>query len=132
MPDHAQPSSGFILGNKTYDKFRHVVQYWIPALGTFYAGLATIWGLPYGVEVVGSLTALGTLMGVILGISKSTYNKTDAGIDGAFVVDHENNVSLLDVSTSISQMTEQDTITLKVKHEPGTLTSMREDTDSQE
>lgn len=133
MPDHAQPTSGFILGNKTYDKFRHAIQYWIPALGTFYAGLATIWGLPYGVEVVGTLTALGTLLGVIMGISRSTYDKTDAAFDGALVVDETANKSLLDLQTPIEQMAQQKQIVFKVKHEPGALVQPEPiDSESQE
>lgn len=126
MADHAQPAGGFILGNTTYEKVRHAVQYWIPAIGTFYAAVASIWGLPFAIEVVGSLTALATLLGVILGVSKSTYYKNDNNFDGALIVDEERNVSLLDVQTSLAQMSGQESITLKVKHQPGTLTPMSE------
>lgn len=49
--------------------------YFLPALGTLYFALAGIWGLPYGEQLVGTITAIDTFLGVILGISKSKYNK---------------------------------------------------------
>ena len=48
--------------------------YFLPALGTLYFALAGIWGLPYGEQLVGTITAIDTFLGVILGISKSKYN----------------------------------------------------------
>ena len=50
--------------------------YLLPAAGTLYFTLAGIWGLPYGEQVVGTITAVDTFLGVILGISTSQYNKT--------------------------------------------------------
>jgi hypothetical protein len=50
--------------------------YLLPAAGTLYFALAGIWGLPYGEQVVGTITAIDTFLGVILGISTSQYNKT--------------------------------------------------------
>lgn len=53
--------------------------YLLPAAGTLYFALAGIWGLPCGEQVVGTITAVDTFLGVILGISTSQYNKaTDA------------------------------------------------------
>ena len=49
--------------------------YFLPALGTLYFALAGIWGLPYGEQLVRTITAIDTFLGVILGISKSKYNK---------------------------------------------------------
>lgn len=49
--------------------------YFLPALGTLYFALAGIWGLPYGEQLVETITAIDTFLGVILGISKSKYNK---------------------------------------------------------
>lgn len=49
--------------------------YFLPTLGTLYFALAGIWGLPYGEQLVGTITAIDTFLGVILGISKSKYNK---------------------------------------------------------
>ena len=49
----------------------------LPALGTLYFALAGIWGFPYAEQVVGTVTALDTFLGVLLGISTSQYNKNN-------------------------------------------------------
>ncbi len=63
------------LSNKTYDVLKWVAMYLLPALGTLYFALAGIWGLPYGEQIVGTITAIDTFLGVILGISTASYNK---------------------------------------------------------
>ena len=63
----------FPLNNSLYDKLKWVAQYLLPALGTLYFALAGIWGLPYGEQVVGTITAIDTFLGVILGISSAKY-----------------------------------------------------------
>lgn len=63
------------LSDKKYDILKYIAQYFLPALGTLYFALAGIWGLPYGEEVVGTITAVDTFLGVLLGISTSAYNK---------------------------------------------------------
>ncbi|PWM50764.1 MAG: hypothetical protein DBX41_05110 [Clostridiales bacterium] len=64
-----------IFSNKTYDILKWIAMYLIPAAGTLYFALANIWNLPYGEEVVGTLTAVDTFLGVLLGISTNQYNK---------------------------------------------------------
>lgn len=63
------------LSNETYDVLKWIAMYLLPALGTLYFALAGIWGLPYGEQVVGTITALDTFLGVLLGISSSNYYK---------------------------------------------------------
>lgn len=63
------------MSNKVYDKLKWIAMYLLPALGTLYFALAGIWGLPYGEEIVGTITAIDTFLGVILGISNSQYKK---------------------------------------------------------
>lgn len=64
-----------ILSNKMYDCLKWIAMYLLPAIGTLYFALAGIWNLPYGEQVVGTITAVDTFLGVILGISTSRYNK---------------------------------------------------------
>ena len=59
------------MTNKMYDILKWIAQYFLPAVGTLYFALAGIWGLPCGEQVVGTITAVG----VILGISSAQYNK---------------------------------------------------------
>ena len=63
------------MSNKLYDALKWVAMYFLPALGTLYFALAGIWNFPYGEQVVGSITAVDTFLGVILGISTAQYNK---------------------------------------------------------
>jgi hypothetical protein len=63
------------MTNKVYDILKWIAQYFLPAIGTLYFALAGIWGLPYGEQVVGTITAVDTFLGVLLGISSAQYNK---------------------------------------------------------
>lgn len=64
------------MTNKTYDLLKWIAQYFLPAAGALYFGLAGIWGLPYGEQVVGTLVVVDTFLGALLGVSTSRYNKT--------------------------------------------------------
>lgn len=63
------------LSNKVYDILKWIAQYLLPALGALYFALSQIWGLPYGEEIVGTITAIDAFLGAILGISTLSYNK---------------------------------------------------------
>ena len=63
------------LSNKVYDVLKWIAMYLLPAVGTLYFALSGIWGFPYGAQVVGTITAVDTFLGVILGISTATYNR---------------------------------------------------------
>lgn len=63
------------FSNKVYDILKWIAMYLLPGLGTLYFALSGIWGLPYGEEVMGSVAAVDTFLGVILGISSSNYYK---------------------------------------------------------
>lgn len=63
------------MSNKVYDILKFIAQIFLPALGTLYFALATIWGLPYGEQIVGTITAVDAFLGALLGISTTIYNK---------------------------------------------------------
>ena len=63
------------LSDKNYDILKWLAQYLLPALGTLYFALASIWGLPYGEQIVGTITAVDAFLGAILGISTMSYKK---------------------------------------------------------
>lgn len=66
------------LPDWVYDVLRYVANYVLPGIGTLYFALSQIWGLPYGEQIVGTMTALVAFTNVLLGISNSTYNKVNA------------------------------------------------------
>ncbi len=63
------------MSNKVYDVLKWIAMYFLPAIGTLYFALSGIWNLPYGEQVVGTITAVDTFLGVLLGISTAQYNK---------------------------------------------------------
>ena len=67
------------LSNKLYDVLKFIAQVVLPALGTLYFALAQIWGLPYGEQVVGTISAVDCFLGALLGISTMQYNKNKEG-----------------------------------------------------
>ena len=64
-----------IMPDKVYDALKWIAQIALPALGTLYFALAATWGLPYGEQVVGTITAIDTCLGALLGISSVNYYK---------------------------------------------------------
>lgn len=65
------------MSNKVYDVLKWIAQILLPALGTLYFALAGIWNFPYAEAVVGTITAVDTFLGVLLGISSVNYNKNN-------------------------------------------------------
>ena len=63
------------MSNKVDDILKWIALFLLPAIGTLYFALAGIWGFPYGEQVVGTITAVDTFLGVVLGISTARYNK---------------------------------------------------------
>lgn len=63
------------LNNKLYDVLKWITVICLPALGTLYFALSGIWGFPYAEQVVGTISAVTTCLGILLGISTAEYNK---------------------------------------------------------
>lgn len=62
------------MSNKTFDILRAICEQVLPALGTLYFALAKIWGLPWGTEIVGTISAVAVCIGTIIGIKRALYN----------------------------------------------------------
>ena len=62
------------MSNKVFDILKWIALVVLPAIGTLYFALAGIWGLPYGEEVVGTITAVDAFLGALLGVSNASYN----------------------------------------------------------
>lgn len=65
------------MSNRVYDILKYVALIVLPALATLYLTIATIWGLPYGEAVAGTITAIDTFLGAILGISSKRYAESE-------------------------------------------------------
>lgn len=65
------------FNNKTYDVLKYIAMILLPAIGTLYFALASIWNLPYSEQIVGTITAIDAFIGALLGISTYNYNNGD-------------------------------------------------------
>ena len=63
------------MSNALYDKLKYVALIALPACATFFAALATIWGIPYGDQITATITAGDTFLGALLVISTAKYNR---------------------------------------------------------
>jgi hypothetical protein len=78
-----QPTPALIFSDSTYEMLRLLVTVLLPGLATFYTGLASVWGFGYVAQVVGTIAAVTTLLGLVLGVARRTYNNSDTKFDGA-------------------------------------------------
>lgn len=76
----------YLISNKAYDLLKRFVTLVLPAVGTLYFGLATIWGLPAPEQVVGTCAVLATFGGVLLRFADKSYDASDAKFDGVMTV----------------------------------------------
>lgn len=84
--DGKPKKTALVFSDATYDFFNNIVKLGLPGLGALYAAVAAIWGLPYAVEVVGTIAAIAVFLGILLVISKARWTKDPALGDGNLVV----------------------------------------------
>ena len=70
-----------MLPSKVYDWLKKIALVWLPAAGALYFALASIWGLPYAEQIVGTITAVDAFLGAVLGISTKIYNAKQGALD---------------------------------------------------
>ena len=63
------------LPDNVYNVLKWVTLILLPALATLYFALSGIWGFPYAEQIVGTIAAVETFLGALLGISTIQYNK---------------------------------------------------------
>lgn len=64
------------MSDKLYNVLKWVVMIVMPAAAALYQTLAALWNFPFADQIVGTITALATFLGVCLMISTKNYNKT--------------------------------------------------------
>jgi len=60
------------MSNKVYDRLKVTALILTPILA-FLASLVNIWGLPYGEQIVATLTAIDTLIGAVVVVANKAY-----------------------------------------------------------
>ena len=69
------------MNDKVYNILKYIAMIVLPAIGTLYAALASIWAFPFGDQVVGTILAVDTFLGALLGISTASYKKKNRVTD---------------------------------------------------
>lgn len=64
-----------IFNNKTYDTLKYIALYVLPALATLILTLGGIWNIPYSEAIAGTVTAIDTFIGALIGISAKNYKE---------------------------------------------------------
>lgn len=116
MTDTTTVSTGKVLPltNGAYDLLRKITNYVLPSFATFYFTVAPLLGLPYAEQVIGGVTALVIFINVCLGVSKSSYNKSDAPYDGYVGVDSGALVGL-NIDLTAEEIKNKGVVVIKVK-----------------
>lgn len=81
-----QPVKNPWLSDTMYTKLEYLARVALPALATLYLALGTIWSFPYGPQVVGTIVAVDTFLGVFIGFAQKSYDASDAAYNGSIVV----------------------------------------------
>lgn len=68
------------MTNKQYDTLKTIALIITPVLA-FLASVVTIWGIPYGEQIVATLTALDTLIGAVVVIANKQYRGDSDGTE---------------------------------------------------
>lgn len=63
--------------SKVYDVLKYLALVVFDAVGVAYKGIAEIWNLPYGSEIMQTCVVLSIFVGALIGISNYKYNKTE-------------------------------------------------------
>lgn len=104
------------FNNTLYDRLKFFTQILLPALGTLYFALAGIWGLPSAEEVVGTIVAVDTFLGVVLQLSSSGYADSEERFDGAINVEEigKTKTFSLELKSDPEELDTKDEVVFKV------------------
>ena len=105
------------MSNKVYDVLKYIAQIVLPALGTLYFTLAGIWNLPAAEQVLGTIVAVDTFLGVCLQLSSRAYAKSEKRFDGAIHVEEteEKKIFSLELKGDPNEIDRKDQLLFKVE-----------------
>lgn len=109
MAKHLQESK---LNNKSYDVLKWIALIALPATSALYISLAALWHLPHPTEVAGTIAAIDTFLGVLLGVSSNKYQGTQPS--GALHVSDDQGIHAT-FNQGVGDMLRTGKVTLDVK-----------------
>lgn len=115
-----QVKQDHLLNDKQYFILNNLALVVLPAVGTLYFALAQIWGLPGGKEVLGSIVACDTFLGVLVKVGESSYDRSGAQFDGAINVSDtaEKTVYSIDLNDHPDTLKNMTQATFKINQNP--------------
>lgn len=107
------------LTNRAYDVTKYTITIFLPAVGALYYALAQVWDFDRIPGVNGTINALITFGGLLIGYSTKQYKKTDGAPDGDLVAqqDPDDGTKYLGLAVnaeSVDQILAKDHVVLKV------------------
>jgi hypothetical protein len=110
-----------LITGRTYDVLKAIAQVVLPALGTLYFTLAGIWNLPSAQEVVNTIIAVDTFLGVVLHLSSRAYTRSGKRFDGEMNVQKAGDKQIFQLSfddeESVKKLADKDAIVFRVNRE---------------
>ena len=105
-----------LLSNKVYDWLKVIVTLLLPGVGTLYYAIASIWGLAYGEEIVGTIAAVTVFLGIVIKIGDRSYSNSEAKYDGTMDIyeDDEKKTYSLDLNVSPEELDEKGQVVFRV------------------
>jgi Putative phage holin Dp-1 len=105
------------MSQKTYENLKFVALVLLPALSTLYFTLGSVWGLPAVTQVIGTIAAVDTFLGVILGLSTKAYQASDARFGGNINIMPKDDGGLLyslDLNYPVEDLDNKGEVTFKI------------------
>jgi len=92
-----------LLSDSVYNVLKHVAASGLPALAALYFALSQIWHFPDTAQVMASIAAINTCLGVLLGVSTVVYNNSDAKYVGTIEVTNSSDGQKKTFSLNLNQ-----------------------------
>lgn len=107
------------MTGRLYDRIKFVALIGLPALGTLYFALAGIWGLPYADQIVGTIAAIDTALGLWVKYLSVQHDKLPEILGGDLVVTENPETNERELYLAVSQagydlLPKSNRVTLKV------------------
>lgn len=106
------------LSDKAYTILEWMARVLLPAIATLYLALATLWEFSYGPQVVGTIVAVDTFLGVFIGMAQKAYDASDSGYNGEITVTPVGDGSMLSGLVLDQDPAELQKLVLKVTKSP--------------
>lgn len=106
-----------IKNKKMYDVTKNFAQVVLPALGTLYFAIAQVWGLGHEEQIIGTIVAVDTFLGVVLHLSSTAYANSNERFDGTIDVTEteDKKTFLLNVDSDLDDLDKRESVVLKVQ-----------------